>query len=315
MERLSVEYGAPLALCRFWADRYGIETTKALLASTVRNPRVTVRVNPLKTTVEDLLARLDGAERSPLAEDMLVLADAAHVADGVRDGLYIVQDVSSRLAVRALDPQLGETVIDTCAAPGGKTLSTAMDMGNVGTVRAFDLHENKLSLIKRTAAALGVTIITTEARDGRDPDPSLIGTADRVLCDAPCSGLGVIGKKPDIKYKPLSSIEALPQIQYDILKGASRYVREGGVLLYSTCTLNPDENEHVVQRFLAAHGEFSLVPFDLGPAGVSDNVYGSPGNQRVAPSTISVSHRQSRAVKKMRSRFACGKWKKESITS
>ncbi len=271
IKRLSVEFGAPEALCAFWTERYGMETTRALLASTVRNPRVTVRVNPLKNTAEELLARLDGAERSPLADDMLVLADAAHVVDGVRDGLYIVQDVSSRLAVRVLDPKAGETVIDTCAAPGGKTLSAAMDMGNVGTIHAFDLHENKLSLIRKTADALGITILKAEARDGREPDPTLIGKADRVLCDAPCSGLGVIGKKPDIKYKPLASIEALPQIQYDILFGASSYVRTGGTLVYSTCTLNPDENEHVVTRFLAANPSFSLCPFDLGKAGISEN--------------------------------------------
>lgn len=267
MRRLSVEHGAPEDLCRFWTERYGIETTRELLASTVRNPRVTVRVNPLKTTVQSLLAALGGAEVSPLSDDMLVLESAARVADGVRDGMYIVQDVSSRLAVRALDPRPGETIIDTCAAPGGKSLSTAMDMKNIGTVYSFDLHENKLSLIRRTADALGITIITAEARDGRTPDPSLIGKADRVLCDAPCSGLGVIGKKPDIKYKPLASIEALPQIQYDILTGAAQYVRTGGVLVYSTCTLNPDENEHVVTRFLAQNPAFVLTPFDLGKAG------------------------------------------------
>lgn len=271
IKRLSVEYGAPEELCQFWTDRYGMELTGDLLASTVRNPRVTVRVNPLKTSAEELLTVLDGAEVSPLAEDMLILGSAAHVADGIRDGLYIVQDVSSRLAVRALDPQPGETVIDTCAAPGGKSLSTAMDMNNTGTVYSFDLHENKLSLIRRTAESLGVTIITARPRDGRTPDPELIGKADRVLCDAPCSGLGVIGKKPDIKYKPLASIEALPQIQYEILCGASGYVRKGGVLLYSTCTLNPDENEAVVARFLRTHPAFAPVPFDLGAAGVCEN--------------------------------------------
>ncbi len=271
LERLSVEFGAPTELCRFWTERYGIEMTRDLLASTVRNPRVTVRVNPLKTTAEELLASLPDSARSPLSDDMLVLGSASHVADGVRDGLYIVQDASSRLAVRALDPQPGETVIDTCAAPGGKSLSTAMDMGNTGTVYSFDLHENKLSLIRKTAQSLGVSIITAQARDAREPDPALAEKADRVLCDAPCSGLGVIGKKPDIKYKPLASIEALPRVQYEILSGASRYVKKGGVLLYSTCTLNPDENEHVVTRFLSTHPDFTLVPFDLGNAGASPN--------------------------------------------
>lgn len=271
IERLSVEFGAPEDLCRFWLTRYGTETTRALLASTVRNPRVTVRVNPLKVSVGDVLNRLagDGAELSPLAEDMISVAHAARITDGIDEGLYFVQDVSSRLCVRALDPQPGETVIDTCAAPGGKSLSAALDMQNRGTLYSFDLHENKISLIRRTAESLGITMLRAAARDARDPDAALIGKADRVLCDAPCSGLGVIGKKPDIKYKPLASIEALPAIQYEILCGAAQYVRPGGVLVYSTCTLNPDENEAVASRFLAEHPDFAPSAFDLGTAGTS----------------------------------------------
>ena len=143
-------------------------------------------------------------------------------------------------------------------------------MQNRGQILACDLHENKLSLIRRTAQSLGVSILEVQARDARNPDPARIGKADRVLCDAPCSGLGVIGKKPDIKYKSLDSIRALPAIQYDILCGAAQYVRPGGTLVYSTCTLNPDENEHIVAQFLAEHPDFTAVDFDLGPAGVSE---------------------------------------------
>ena len=269
VQRLSVEFGAPAELCRFWLDRYDISITRELLASTVRNPAVTVRVNPLKTTSEALLERMPDAARHPLSDDMLTLSHAAHIADGIKDGLYFVQDVSSRLCVRVLDPQPGETVIDTCAAPGGKTLSAALDMENSGRLYAFDLHENKLSLIRKTAESMGISILTAAARDAREPDPALIGKADRVLCDAPCSGLGVIGKKPDIKYKPISSIEGLPAVQYDVLCGAAQYVRPGGVLVYSTCTLNPDENEQIAQRFLNSHPEFAAAPFDLGAAGAS----------------------------------------------
>lgn len=271
VRRFSVEYGAPLELCRFWLNRYPADITRALLASTVRNPPVTVRVNPLKTTVDEMLSRLDGASVHPLAEDMINVAHAAHIAKDIKAGLYFVQDVSSRLCVRALDPKPGETVIDTCAAPGGKTFSAALDMENSGRLYAFDLHENKLSLIRKTAESMGISILTAAARNARNPDPALIGKADRVLCDAPCSGLGVIGKKPDIKYKPLSSIEGLPAVQYDILCGAAQYVRPGGVLVYSTCTLNPDENEKIAARFLDSHPDFAAVPFDLGEAGSSDN--------------------------------------------
>lgn len=271
LTRMSVAYSAPVELCRFWSERYGEDLTSHLLTSTTRNPSVTLRVNPLITSVESVVAEFPEGDAAlcPLAPDMVTVKSAAHITDGIRAGKYFVQDPASRLCVRALDPQPGETVIDTCAAPGGKTLSAALDMGNEGRLIAFDLHENKLSLIRRTAAALGISILEVQARDARNPDPALIGRADRVLCDAPCSGLGVIGKKPDIKYKSLDSIRALPHIQYDILCGASQYVRPGGTLVYSTCTLNPDENEHIVTRFLTEHPDFTAVDFDLGTAGGS----------------------------------------------
>ncbi|MBO5671090.1 MAG: 16S rRNA (cytosine(967)-C(5))-methyltransferase RsmB, partial [Clostridia bacterium] len=137
VQRLSVEYGAPPELCRFWLDRYPGDITRALLASTIRNPPVTVRVNPLKTTVEEMLSRLNGASVHPLAADMINVTHAAHIADDIQEGLYFVQDASSRLCIRALDPKPGETVIDTCAAPGGKTISAALDMNNCGTLYAF----------------------------------------------------------------------------------------------------------------------------------------------------------------------------------
>ena len=273
MTRMSVEFSAPVELCRFWCQRYGEKLTVHMLTSTTRNPSVTLRVNPLRTSAENVIAEFPEGDASlcPLSSDMVTVKSAAHITDGIGAGKYFVQDPASRLCVKVLDPQPGETVIDTCAAPGGKTLSAALDMGNEGRLIAFDLHENKLSLIRRTAASLGISILEVQARDARNPDPALIRMADRVLCDAPCSGLGVIGKKPDIKYKSLDSIRALPGLQYDILCGAAEYVRPGGTLVYSTCTLNPDENEHIVTRFLMEHPEFTAVDFDLGPAGGSRN--------------------------------------------
>ena len=135
-------------------------------------------------------------------------------------------------------------------------------MKNEGTLRSFDIHENKLSLIRSGAEKLGIDIITAEKRDARKPDEALYEAADRVLCDAPCSGLGVIGKKPDIKYKDISSIDNLPSIQYDVLLGAARYVKHGGTLVYSTCTLNPAENFSICERFLKENSDFELSPFE-----------------------------------------------------
>lgn len=272
-ERMAVEFGVPVPLCAFWCSRYGEQTTRNLLGALTVHPPVTLRVNPMKTTVEEQLSRHadDRAAVCPLSPDMITLESAASIAEGIAEGLYFVQDPASRLCVRALGAQPGELVIDTCAAPGGKTLSAALDMQNRGRIIAFDLHENKLSLIRRTAASLGITILETAARDARTPDPTLIGRADRVLCDAPCSGLGVIAKKPDIRYKSLDSVAALPAVQYEILCGAAQYVRPGGTLVYSTCTLNPEENERVASRFLAEHSEFAAADFDLGAAGTSQD--------------------------------------------
>lgn len=271
LSRMSVQYSVPEELCRFWVSHYGEAETESLLAALLVHPPVTLRVNPLRTAAADVvrLHEADGARLCPLSPDMVSLDGGAHIADGIRAGLYFVQDPASRLCVRALGARPGETVIDTCAAPGGKSLSAALDMENRGRVLSFDLHENKLSLIRRAADALGVTILTAAARDARTPDEMLVGQADRVLCDAPCSGLGVIAKKPDIRYKSLDTVRALPRVQYEILSGAARYVRPGGVLVYSTCTLNPDENERVVRRFLDAHPAFAPEAFDLGPAGAS----------------------------------------------
>ena len=271
LHAMSVEFSAPEPLCQFFIDRFGEAETRALLAAFLTRPPVTLRVNRLKTTAADVLAAFaeDGAVPCPLDEEMVRLDGAAAVAAAAEAGLAFVQDPASRMAVRALGPQPGETVIDTCAAPGGKSFSAALDMENRGRLFSFDLHENKLSLIRRTADALGISILTAAARDAREPDPALVGRADRVLCDAPCSGLGVIGKKPDVKYKPLDGAAALPAIQYNILCGAAQYVRPGGVLVYSTCTLNPDENKGVVDRFLAAHPDFAPEDFSLGALGAS----------------------------------------------
>ena len=155
-------------------------------------------------------------------------------------------------------------MVDVCSCPGGKSFSAAINLSDKAKIHSFDLHANKLSLIEKGAARLGLTNITVAARDGRSFDPSLEGTADRVLCDVPCSGFGVLAKKPEIRYKDLSELSPLPDIQLAIVENACRYVKSGGVLLYSTCTLFPEENEGNVARFLARHPEFSLTDFTVG---------------------------------------------------
>ena len=183
---------------------------------------------------------------------------------GFDDGLFFVQDEASQICVEILGAEPDDTVLDICACPGSKSFGSAIRMQNRGEIHAFDLHEKKLSLVVSGAQKLGITILDTRANDGRSFLPEWEGRADRVLCDVPCSGFGVIAKKPELRYKDPAISAALPDIQRDILETASRYVKNGGTLVYSTCTIFPEENEENVARFLASHPEFSLVPFRVG---------------------------------------------------
>ena len=261
-EALSVRYSANADVCRILSDSYGVEAAEHILEAFFAPQSITLRVNTLKCTPEEALSMLDGAKAGLHCSDTLSvpsLNDAVRV--GIEKGLWFVQDEASRITASVLGAKRGETVADVCAAPGGKSFSIAIDMENTGMLHSFDLPENKLSLIKKTAERLGITSITTEARDARKPDTALIGKCDRVLCDAPCSGIGVLGKKPEIRYKASESAARLPEIQYSVLCGAAEYVKDDGVLVYSTCTLNRAENEDVVKRLLTSHGDFKLAPF------------------------------------------------------
>jgi 16S rRNA (cytosine967-C5)-methyltransferase len=156
------------------------------------------------------------------------------------------------------------TVIDACAAPGSKSFGIALAMQNTGRVLSFDLHESRLPLIDSGADKLGIEIIETTPGDASLPDPALFVSADRVLCDVPCSGYGVMAKKPEIRYKNPADVAGLPEVQYAILDNCSKYLKPGGLLVYSTCTILPEENEEVVGRFLAGYPDFHLSPFTAG---------------------------------------------------
>ena len=256
MEYLSVAYSVPRELCELLYQSAGDEI-EALLEAMNREPHISLRVNRLKLTAEEAASKTGGVI-SQVAPDIVKVPSLDEAAkSGIEEGLWFVQDEASRITSSAVGANPGETVVDTCACPGGKSFSMAIDMGNRGTLYSFDLHKNKLSLIKSGAEKLGITIIETGCRDAREPDEALVGKADRVLCDAPCSGLGVIAKKPDIRYKDLAAVGRLPEIQYPVLCGAAAYVKNGGVLVYSTCTINRAENEEVVEKFLREHPEFA----------------------------------------------------------
>lgn len=263
---LSLEYSYPEWITARLCAQYGAERCAELYRENRLPHPVSIRVNTLKTSPDELCAVLSDeglkCEKVEGLENCLKVDGALNIrkSRAYADGLYSLQNISSQLAVSVLDPRGGERIIDMCAAPGGKSCAAAERMGNKGEILAFDIYEHKAELIKNSAKRLEIDIIKAATADSTMPNRDLIGTADRVLADVPCSGLGVIHKKPDIKYsRDENSISALSETQSAILENAARYVKDGGVLVYSTCTILKEENGDVTERFLASHKEFSSV--------------------------------------------------------
>ena len=264
-EYLSVRYSLPDGLIRMFSEQYGREGCMEILEGIDRVPYTALAVNTLKISREELAGMLTDAgcaaqiPLSPPNALYLVNGLPRTAEEAIAQGLCFVQDVSSQRAVEALSPAPGETLVDVCACPGGKSFYAAILMRNGGRIVSRDLHANKLSLVRNGAVRLGFSMIETEAADASVPDPSYTGIADKVICDVPCSGLGVIAKKPDIRFKDIDGFARLTETQYAIITASSGYLKVGGRLLYSTCTLNKNENESVVQRFLSEHDGFRAV--------------------------------------------------------
>ncbi len=257
-----VQYSAPAALIQQVTKEHGEAFADAFFADSLCPPPCTIRLNPLRADMSDL--EEEGLQPIPYQRPehaYRITCQDVQASKCFQKGEFHVQDLSSQFCCAILDPQPGETVLDLCAAPGGKTFTIAEHMKNTGTVLAFDLQEKRASLIAKGAARLGLTCVRASQQDALEFHPEL-PKADRVLCDVPCSGFGVIRRKPEIKYKPLSQFADLPEIQYRILEHAAGYLKTGGTLVYSTCTIFQAENEAVVQRFLAAHPEFRLMPLE-----------------------------------------------------
>lgn len=270
VDYLSVRYSVCQPLCEKLIEAYGKERAESILKGFERIPDTTLSVNTLRISRDELSGKIDGSTLTALSPVGLKVKGSVRELYGFCDGLFFVQDEASQLCVEALDAKPKDTVLDICACPGSKSFGAAISMKNQGVIHAFDLHAKKLPLIVSGAERLGITIIDTKECDGRNFIPELEGAADRVLCDVPCSGFGVLSKKPELRYKDPKMSEALPDIQLAILENACKYVKSGGVLVYSTCTVFPEENEGNVKRFLDRHPDFSLVPFEAGNLSVPD---------------------------------------------
>ena len=275
MAYLALLYSHPQRLGEAWGARLGEEELEDLLRFDNSEPPVTVQVNTCRFQTQEVAETLRregmGVAPHPWLADCLLLTATGDLtrSEGWRLGMFYPQDPAARLAVLAAGLSPGDRVLDACAAPGGKSFAAAMAMGDQGEIQACDLHPHKKALIQAGAERLGLQSVTAQVADGRKPRKGWAAAFDAVLADVPCSGLGVLRKKPEIRYKDPKELEDLPQIQGEILANVAGYVRPGGVLLYSTCTLRREENEEVVQAFLAGHPEFHREAFRLpGPLGL-----------------------------------------------
>lgn len=268
-----IRYSHPSELVDLMKESVGKKLEPVLQADN-SSPETTAQRNTLQCTQEELLEQWqeEGVvyQAHSWLKDCWTIKNTGNIAKlpSFQRGLFQIQDPAARLSVDVLSPQPGWSVLDLCSAPGGKSMAAAMHMKNTGKIISCDVHGGKLPQIEAAAKRLGASIVTTMENDGALFRPEFEGKFDAVIADVPCSGLGVIRKKPDIRYKNIKDMEALPQLQLEILSQGAKYVKAGGWLLYSTCTILKRENEAVVQAFLAQNPGFSLEELKL-PEGLT----------------------------------------------
>lgn len=282
IDELCFNYSFEPWMVSLFIKQYGLENTEKILIGLNTTPDVTIRVNCLKTTYEEAYEVLSSAGYT--IEDGNVCPEAIRIIKGknieqnplFKEGMSTVQDESAMLVAPSMDIEPELTVLDLCSAPGGKATHISELMNNTGKVYAFDVHKDKLSLIKKNADRLGINNIECSVLDATVCEDKFVDFADRVLIDVPCSGLGIIRKKPEIKWtKNKDQLKDIVSIQKKIMSNASKYIKPGGILMYSTCTLNKEENEENVKWFLKKFSNFILEPLYFG--GADNLVYDEMG--------------------------------------
>lgn len=273
---LSIKYSVPQSLLNMWIKQYGTETVEGFLPFINEKPPVFAVANSLYVDADELLYELmsEGIEGEIIDDKLIRITSAFDLnkSKAFSNGLFHIEDMSSYECAKSLNAQSGDVILDMCSAPGGKAFTIAELMNNKGTVYAFDLHKHRVKQIEDGADRLGISIIKPSVNDACVYKNS-IPKADKILCDVPCSGFGIIRRKPEIRYKELDSVADLPDIQLAVLETSSKYLKDGGTLVYSTCTLNKKENEKVVNAFLNNNCDFTLAdektsfPTDFGGDG------------------------------------------------
>ncbi len=255
---LSVKHSFSYEMTEIFLSQFGTDFTESLMVALNSPPEMSLRTNTLKTDVKELTEKLKESGIEILKTDgELIYTKGFDVGNNqlYTEGYFTPQDKGAYTASSVLNPQKGETVIDMCSAPGGKTTHMAELMEDNGKILAFDIHPHKIKLIDAASKRLGINIITAEVGDATEYNNALKDSADKVLCDVPCSGWGIIRRKPDIKLSHTDLCD-LYLIQHKILENGAEYVKHGGSLVYSTCTINKRENEDIISGFLSTHKEF-----------------------------------------------------------
>jgi len=281
-KRLSVETSHPEWLINFWSKQYGQNLTEGIVKTNITEKPQSIRIQPMRTTRDKILSKLNEqnimAKKSPFSKQGIII-EKGNVLDTelLENGYVTIQDQSSMLVSELMQIKRDMLVLDACSAPGGKATHIGEILENTGEVHAFDIHKNKLKLIERNAKRLGLNNLIVNQSDARNLTQLFDKkTFDRILLDVPCSGLGVIRGKPDIKYsKDESDIKNLSKIQYDILSSTSSLLKDTGKIIYSTCTITKNENELVIKQFLKEHDQFMVDESFFGD--LPDTLKNSPG--------------------------------------
>lgn len=269
LEFLSIKYSHPKWMVKRWIKAYGEDFTERLLNANNSKPKLNLRVNTLKTDKDTLKQALTNygyeVHDTKYAKDGIVVENPVRITDidEFIQGHFTIQDESSMLVAQIANPKEDSIILDLCSAPGGKATHLAQIMNNKGRIICWDIYEHKLELVRENASRLGINIIETKLQDAQVLDESMIGIADICIVDAPCSGLGIIRRRPEIKWnRKEEDIEDLVKIQRNILNNASKYVKPGGLIIYSTCTIEENENINMIEEFLNKNKDFTLSPFD-----------------------------------------------------
>ena len=259
---IALKFLHPIWLVEHWIEIFGIDETIKLCKFDNQDPPLSLRVNTLKSSRDEILKQIQSAEPSKISPEGIILKDHGALNDFnfLKDGILIAQDESSQLVAHVLDPKPDESILDACSAPGGKSTHIAALIQNRGKIVACDSNEKRIELVKQNAERLGCNSIVTICADARNLGRKYPQEFDRVLVDAPCSGLGVLRRKPDARWKKFpKNLKELPELQFEILESCARCVKIGGTLVYSTCTMESAENEDLVAKFLDRHSAFKLI--------------------------------------------------------